>query len=408
MIRSRHAREIREGGVSVFLGKTRAAAAIGLAVIPVLLVRLLRPLVLIRFGWLAGGRIGHYAADTEFYLCERDTGMQDPRAVDFFYHNSLACNAQLKRMFGRKLRVAPLARWLDRANGIIPGGEKHHISIISRDVHHTRDVSGLLARTQVHLTFTEEEQRTGRQALLNMGIPEGAPFVCFHARDSAYLDAVLPNTDWGYHGHRDSSIQNYLAAAEELVKRGYFAIRMGSRVKHALDSENPRIIDYALNGRTDFMDVFLGANCRFFIGDTAGIFAVPSIFRRPTAFVNYIPLEIAHTWNPYDLFIPKTLWLGSEHRFMSFREILDSGVGRYGRHDQYQRQGIDVVENTPEEIAALAVEMDERLKGTWQTTEEDEELQRSFWSLFKPSELHGEIRSRIGADFLRRNKALLN
>lgn len=56
----------------------------------------------------------------------------------------------------------------------------------------------------------------------------------------------------------------------------------------------------------------------------------------------------------------------------------------------------------------ISVEMDERLKGTWQTTEEDEELQRRFWSLFKPSELNRVFRSRIGAEFLRQNRELLD
>ena len=56
---------------------------------------------------------------------------------------------------------------------------------------------------------------------------------------------------------------------------------------------------------------------------------------------------------------------------------------------------------------ALAIEMDERLKGTWQATKEDEELQTEFWSLFKPSEFNKVFVSRIGADFLRRNRELL-
>ena len=65
------------------------------------------------------------------------------------------------------------------------------------------------------------------------------------------------------------------------------------------------------------------------------------------------------------------------------------------------------MENTPEEITALAVEMDERLKGTWQTAEEDEELQRRFWALFKPGALQGAFLSRIGTEFLHQNRELL-
>ena len=54
---------------------------------------------------------------------------------------------------------------------------------------------------------------------------------------------------------------------------------------------------------------------------------------------------------------------------------LNSGAGSFVRSEQYERLGVRVVENTPQEIAALAVKMDERLKGTWQVTDDDEELQ---------------------------------
>ncbi len=55
----------------------------------------------------------------------------------------------------------------------------------------------------------------------------------------------------------------------------------------------------------------------------------------------------------------------------------------------------------------VAIEMEERLKGIWQTTEEDEELQQRFWLLFKESKLHGVIKARIGTDFLQQNQDLL-
>ena len=78
------------------------------------------------------------------------------------------------------------------------------------------------------------------------------------------------------------------------------------------------------------MDIHLGAKCRFFLGDTAGIYAISRIFRRPVAWVNYIPLDYAPTWSPSDLFIPKKLWLREQRRFLTFREILESEVGRFG------------------------------------------------------------------------------
>ena len=130
--------------------------------------------------------------------------------------------------------------------------------------------------------------------------------------------------------------------------------------------------------------------------------------RRPGVIVNMVPLEHVPTWGRNYLFIPKKLWLPAERRFMTFREILESGAGRIQRSERYAELGIEPVENSSEEITAAAVEMDERLNGTWHSSDEDEELQQRFWSLFKPSELNGVFFTRIGAEFLRQNRDLLD
>lgn len=405
------AREIQEGGFRVLLRKGISfvkKAAFLVAPVPlspvVLLVRALRPLVLIRFGPLRSERIGHFAGNTEMYLCERDAGMQDPRSFDIFYHTSPVCNQQLKKMWDRTLHIWSFAKGLDRINRKLPGGKRHEIPMLS-----DRDIHGLHARTQPHLSFTTEEEHLGQVALRELGIPEGDRFVCFCVRDSAYLDAALPGRDWSYHNYRDSSIESFVPAVYELTRRGYFAIRMGAVVKEGLNINNPMIIDYATNGRRDdFLDIFLNGKCRFFLGGAAGITTVPLVFRVPRAYVNFIPLETVPTWGKGDLFIPKKLWLRGERRFLTFREIFDSGAAMFVRDNQYEQAGIEVLENTPEEIMAVVIEMDERLNGTWQTTEEDEELQRQFWSFFASSDLHGIIVARIGAAFLRQNRELLD
>ena len=60
-----------------------------------------------------------------------------------------------------------------------------------------------------------------------------------------------------------------------------------------------------------------------------------------------------------------------------------------------------------EEILQITQEMESRLDGTWEKNEEDEILQKRFWQHFKFSKLHGVIRSRIGAHFLRANRDLI-
>ena len=162
------------------------------------------------------------------------------------------------------------------------------------------------------------------------------------------------------------------------------------------------------------MDIFLCAKCRFFLGGNGGLNAVPRIFRRPVVSDNFIPLGVNNTLTLYpgSLLIPKKLWCREERRFMTFREFLESWEESWSVNfpgsKGFEQIGVDVIENTPEEIIAVAMEMDERLKGTWQTTEEDEELQQRFWSLLEVREPNEEFRPRMGAEFLRQNRELLD
>lgn len=402
----RQVQQVREGGLPVFGHKFFRLLLLLPALPVVLFIRLLCPFVVIRFGELFSERIGHFAGNTELYLCEHDAGINVPHKpfMDIWYHMPCISNLQLKKMWDRILFVWPaiLVVPVVRLNRFLPGREAH---MIPWPCKHDRDVLNLLERFPPHLTFSSEEEEQGQAGLRELGVPEGMPFVCFHARDSAYLESIYLNFDTRYHDFRDSDINNYAMAAEELTRRGYYVIRMGAVVKVALHVSNSHIINYATNGhRTDFMDIYLGAKCTFFITSGTGIDAVAEIFRRPLMVVNYVPLEYVRSWNTSNLTIFKKYWLPDKSRFMTFREILDSGAGRFLRTQQFEEQGIELVENTPQEITALAIEMDERLKGTWETTKEDEELRGRFWGLFPKSDLHGKMVSHIGTEFLRQHR----
>jgi len=398
---------IRKPGLPGLLSKGRDLLLMTMAVPIVIAMRLSRPLVLIRIGHLTSFRIGHYAADTEMYLCQRDLTTQRGRTVDIFFNTSPISNHQLKKMWDRTLLVSQLARPVAMANGRIPGGQRHHASLPP-----DKDLDGMLTRTQTHLSFTAKEERAGQAALRELGIPEGAPFVCFYARDAAYLDAAFPDNEqnWRDHDYRDASIHKLLPAAEELTRRGYFALRMGAVVKEPLNTTNPMIIDYATTGRTDFIDIYLNATCRFFLGDSAGISCVPKIFRRPLGYINAIPIGSFYIFGfaPGSVFIPKKLWSEEQGRFLTFREIVGSEIGSFLDTWQYENLGLQPVENTPEEIMAVAVETDDRIRGTWQKTEEDEQLQRRFWSVYKQENPNAVIGLRVGKEFLRQNRELLD
>lgn len=379
---------------------------LGPALLFALLMRVARPVLLVRIGRLTSQRIGHYIFDTELYLCQLDAEKPRQRRLDLFYNGRIICNYQLKDMLDRTLRVSKLAVHVDRVSRWLPGASAHVVPIqvwsgFNQDMH------ALVGLSSPQLSFTLEEETRGRQAVCDLGIPEDTPFVCFHARDPSYLDATIPENKWNYHSYRDAQIQNLIPAMKALVDRGNCTVRMGAVVSEPLSTNDPGIIDYGARYRTEFLDIFLCARCRFFLGSHTGLFTVAASFRRPLALVNVIPVEMATTWGPQDLFIPKKMWSRDQGRFLTFREVFDSGVAGFHHSDLYAKSGIEPVENTPEEITALALEMDNRLDGTWESTQADEELQASFWSVFKTKNYHGPVVSRIGAEFLQQNQELL-
>ena len=222
---------------------------------------------------------------------------------------------------------------MNRANWLIPGGTVHKIG---SPTHSDRDVHNLVDLFPPHLQFTDKEVARGEAGLRMMGIPTSTPFVCLIVRDSAFLDAHSPR-DWSYHNYRDSDIQNYVLAAEELADRGYFVIRMGAKVRETIKSSHPRVIDYAANGmRSDFMDVYLGAKCEFCISAVAGFDAVPFIFRRPIVWVNFVPFGYLPTSGAQLMGITKHHFSLKKDRELTLREIFTNGAGFWTRISDYE------------------------------------------------------------------------
>ena len=413
--------DVWQGGYSVLARKIKRFLIIALKspsyfiVIPFIVgLRIIRPWLLVRFGALMSSRLGHFAGDTEIYLCERDSGINRPeqRHLDLFYFGaSPICNQQLAKMWKRRLHVWPA--WIlepaARINQLLPGGAVHEAF---NTTFHNRDLHNLLDEYSSHLDFTAEEEAKGQANLQLMGIPFGAPFVCLMARDSAYLDSHFEGSDFRYHDFRDVDVQNYLLAAEELASRGYYVLRMGSKVNEPIIGRHHMVIDYATNGmRSDFMDIYLGGNCTFCISCGTGFDAVPILFRKPVAFVNHVPIGCLETFQKHTLAITKHHISAIDGQELSLREILNSGTGFASFSSDYESKNIQLNENTPEEIRDLVIEMDERLNGTWQSHEDDGSLQHKFWEIFPKDVInsdigmpnHGRIKSRFGASFLRNN-----
>jgi len=256
------------------------------------------------------------------------------------------------------------------------------------------------------LTLSRDDYERGWDRLNQMGVPKGAWFVCLHVREAGFKDGISSQS-----AYRNADIETYLLAMKNIVARGGWVIRMGNPTMKPLPIME-HVIDYAHSElRSDWMEVFLCAQCRFLINTSSGVGAVTASFGVPLVLTNYMP-TCALLYSSRDLFIPKLCRSVDQQRYLTFEELMSSPVSTSVLQHQYDYMNLKVVDNSPEEINDLVTEMLDRLDGTLVYSAEDERLQERFKTL---TALKGTLHSldnfpvncRIGRDFLRKHVSLL-
>lgn len=371
------------------------------------LLWLARPWRTVRVGAIYAHRLGHLAMDCEIYLCERDLGAVPPRCLDVFYPESgWVANEALAAMYGRCMRIHPAWRWLREAVDLAGLGARHELVMTTHQVAYVRDVRCVLRRAPMHLRFTDTERARGAAGRARLGLPPDRPHVCLLGRDSRYLREVAGALGDGDHqGPRNMDIATFGPAALALAERGYAVVRMGSLVAEPLGVRHPLVFDYAVNDLRDpFLDIFLAATCRFFIGAPSGLTHIPMVFRIPCLYVNLVRLEFLPFCDPRDLALFKRFRRAADGRFLSVAEIVAAGLSRGPIEAIAANTDLDIVDVSAPEIREAALEMHERLEGTWRGEPGDEALQEALRAHIPLGQYNTELRSRVGAAFLRRHR----
>ena len=456
--------EVTKGGASIFARKILTLIKLVLFTpsyffaLPILtFLYLIRPWFLVRFSCLTSSRLGHFAVDTELYLCARDLGLFTPSTayLDLFCFEKVS-NKQLAKMWKRQLNILPswfllpiinINRFLSK---FFPQFKLHH-SLNYIKLSSDNDWDDLLGKSSQHLKFTKGEIAYGKECLKKLGLLNSEKFVCLDVRDQAFLNCDRPEKVWNYHSLRNVELENFILAAEELTKRGYYVFRMGKKVLKPLKSSNSKIIDYAnSNLRSDFLDIFIGAHCSFYLGCSGGFSAIPHIFRKPLASIccpvlDFVKPELSQvklvTGSNHETIFVRLACLYSKNgigiikhyiskqsgKKLTLKEIFSNNL-TFGLRDleYFSDKGIILQDPTPEEIKDMAIEMADLIENKWKPKEGDNELQEKVQNIFdqninsnffksevskymKKNFTHvGKFKGKISTQFLRKNSKWLN
>lgn len=338
-----------------------------------LLMRLLYPLIHIRVGILPSNRIGHLAEVSMHFSCTHHL-YENKRMLNLFFCDCAAANPFFLKLIKRKLYIFRFVQFIYKANLYLPGSSifynVHESDLYANYERHTRDTQNLRIKTKQVFPFSADEDLSGNSFLKKMGCSNNK-FVCLNIRDSAYLEKTFPNRDNSYHDYRDSDCQSYALAVNELISRGYFVIRMGSLVKDKMLIDSDQFLDYPFcKLSSDFLDIWLMANCTFCISTSSGLDSVADIYRRPIAYVNALPLGDFNSSNPKTIWMPKTI-VDKNNQIIPLEDIIANGIISFHKGEDLNKYDWHEVNNTAEEICEVAKEIEEKVAGTWDASKDN-------------------------------------
>ncbi len=365
---------------------------------------MMEPFKKIRIAVIPSDRIGHLALNTELFLRRRQLDRSDlPNVTNIFLlKEGMAANRQLVTMFRRNLFILE-----SRALFLL------YVAIdwvlcrtrFTFDLPMKDNENYEFRHTDTSLILTDDEEKRGERHLKEMGVDLLKDwFVCIHSRDRAYLAQQNPRATWSYHDYRDSDINDFTKAIRYIIDQGGYVIRMGSVVEKPLIFRHDKLIDYAVTCRSDFMDIYLIAKCKFLLGTTAGICDVATVMDKPRLSVNHAPPGVMPT-GKNNLYIPKKVKSKKNDRYLSLSEVLRRGWDWVGI--DYNELGYEYEDNTPDEILEATKEMLSRLSGTFELSKEDEKLLQEYFNIFKPNNLAYNVKTPIGMQFLKNNPKIV-
>jgi putative glycosyltransferase (TIGR04372 family) len=381
-------------------------------IFPVLIIRLIKPIYLLRFGCLESKGIGHFSLPVDIYLSEIDCDIHKkthPRTIDIWSFDTFICNKVLADKWANFFKIFPwiIVKPLMTINKFFPNYQIYQIPY--RYIENKpnlpwqyQDIHDVQSKTNSHISFNSFEKKIIQKSLHKLNVFPHNKIVTFIFRDIAHHGFCSD-------AHRNSDIELAEPSMEFLAKLNYKVFRIGSNVVKPIKIINKNIIDYPISGiRTELLDLFIISKCEFYVSNGLGLDGVAAMFRRPMLFVNYPHIQFL-TINPIDLFIPKHFWSIEEKRMLSFKEIINIGAHTFTDDIHYKRAKIKSVDNTQDEILDAIVEMEKRLNKTWVQEKDEVKLQNKFRLLWEDKQKYkGKIVPKIGYNFIKKNRYYLN
>lgn len=194
--------------------------------------------------------------------------------------------------------------------------------------------------------------------LEKLGISKDDWYVCLHVRDHLFYQSYKGNA------LRNSNIENYGAAVEQIANAGGKILRLGSpsSKNYSKIYTHKDLIDYPNSKvKSDYLDLYLIKNCEFYLGTTSGPMDVAELFNKNILSANIYPDTFNYFYHNKCLGILKHIKFNKQKiRISDSFEYYEHFFNKPWNSDD--NDNIKFVENTPDEILQLVLDYLDRKK----------------------------------------------
>ncbi len=369
------------------------------------IINIFRPVFIVGLSYK--GRITHYMQPMELHL--RQANISQKKYLMIFVMPAATPNEAVRAIYCRYSTIidSHFPQLFRSAFGIVSEILKHRFTP-ELLAHH------LLWPLAPATTLNKAEDGFGKDLMRQLGIPDGAEYVCLGVKEAAYYASINPDGGYGQDlrhqaiDSRNVNIANYMLAATHLAELGIYVVRIGSVVSAPLPKDrHPLIIDYATEARSELGDVVLGANCKFLICGATGSFIFAASYNRPRVYLDQYDFALtAGMWHDQAIMITR-LYRTKKEEFLPFKSVIEYGE-TLCTDSELHILNIQPIPNSPEDILDAVSELNLRINNFLTYSNENDLLQDKFYSCFDPPIRWRELSiTRISTNFLRKYQDLL-
>ncbi len=381
----------------------------------IILIRIISPLKIIRFGKIRSGEYGHFIGATYVYLLIQDK--KKSKYIDFFFFNNFVSNKHWAKLLKKKIKIYKIIELFYIANFFIPGYREHIYNIEDSNQGNEKFFDKYLTETigknkkkSIDLVLENKNKTEIESFLKKNNITKNTKFVIISSRDSIYKKTInlkgKLGIDFSYHDYMNWNVNNFIPTINYLNKLGYLVIRMGKYVEKKIKYKNKLFIDYANSkSRTDFLDLWLKKNCEFAVCSPSGFSMPLYIFKKPTIFVNCVPFSTIFSFQKNMYFLPKKLKFKGSKKFLSLINQKNNDFISLKRTDDYKKNNLLVLENTKKEIKDTVIDFLNKENKKF-VSKKKEKLEKNFILLVKKI-TNKKIIANVSTSFLLNNKWFL-